>query len=184
MDNTAIQAGSPPSTAGSSTAFQAAPPSPVVPARGPRQPKSLGLRVLEPLADLRITVVLFVLSLFLVFYGTLAQQDRGTWTAVTQYFRSFYVFIPADIVFIKPIIRFEGHIPGYLPYPGGWLLGGALLINLLAAHVVRFKATWKRPARACRGRFIGPEAGPRGGRAAPVAAPAGLDSRPPASVRH
>src|SRR5262249_60364144 len=35
-------------------------------------------------------------------------------------------------------------VGGSFPFPGGWLLGGLLLANLLAAHVVRFKLTWKR----------------------------------------
>src|SRR5262249_2349206 len=30
------------------------------------------------------------------------------------------------------------------PYPGGWLLGGVMLVNLTAAHLVRFKLSWKR----------------------------------------
>src|SRR5207245_6626871 len=35
-------------------------------------------------------------------------------------------------------------LPGRFPFPGGWLLGGLLLANRLAAHSVRFKLTWKR----------------------------------------
>src|SRR5262249_49659546 len=30
------------------------------------------------------------------------------------------------------------------PFPGGWTLGFALLFNLLAAHAIRFKLSWKR----------------------------------------
>jgi hypothetical protein len=33
---------------------------------------------------------------------------------------------------------------GSFPFPGGWLIGGLLLINLIAAHLVRFKLSWKR----------------------------------------
>src|SRR6476619_4084337 len=35
-------------------------------------------------------------------------------------------------------------MPGSFPFPGGWLLGGLLLVNLLAAHLVRFKLSWQR----------------------------------------
>jgi hypothetical protein len=35
-------------------------------------------------------------------------------------------------------------VPGSFPFPGGWLLGGLLLANLLAAHAVRFKVNWRR----------------------------------------
>ena len=36
------------------------------------------------------------------------------------------------------------YVGGSFPFPGGWLLGGLLLANLLAAHLVRFKLSWKR----------------------------------------
>ncbi len=35
-------------------------------------------------------------------------------------------------------------VKGSFPFPGGWLLGSLLLVNVLAAHIVRFKFTWKR----------------------------------------
>ena len=58
------------------------------------------MRILTRLADLRITVTLFALSLFLVFYGTLAQVDKGVWTVVSEYFRSPVVWIPLKTVFL------------------------------------------------------------------------------------
>src|SRR5262249_35209958 len=59
-------------------------------------------------------------------------------------FRGPMVWVPLNLVFIKPILQFEADIPGAIPYPGGWLLGGLLLTNLLAAHIVSFKLTWQR----------------------------------------
>jgi hypothetical protein len=38
----------------------------------------------------------------------------------------------------------NAHLPGSFLFPGGWLIGGLLLANLLAAHAVRFKMSWKR----------------------------------------
>jgi ABC-type transport system involved in cytochrome c biogenesis permease subunit len=96
-------------------------------------------RGLHRLASLRLTVALFVLSTFLVFVGTLAQVDAGIWTVVDSYFRSLYVWVPLQIFFPRAM-----HIGGSFPYPGGWLLGSLLLVNLLAAHAVRFKLSWKR----------------------------------------
>jgi ABC-type transport system involved in cytochrome c biogenesis permease subunit len=95
--------------------------------------------VVTALASLRLTVVLFALSIVLVFCGTLAQIDAGIWTVVNTYFRTAYVWIPLQIFFPR-----TWHMPGGFPFPGGWLLGGLLLANLLAAHLVRFKLTWKR----------------------------------------
>jgi hypothetical protein len=91
------------------------------------------------LASLRLTVVLFVLAFILVFAGTLAQVDAGIWTVVHTYFRTLYVWMPIQIFFPRTI-----HVGGGFYFPGGWAIGGALLTNLLAAHLVRFKLSWKR----------------------------------------
>jgi hypothetical protein len=105
---------------------------------------------LKAVASLRLTVVLFALSLLLVFFGTLAQIDAGIWTVVKDYFRSFYVWIPLQLVvqfgqrFFPIFFSKTMVIPGALPFPGGWTLGFLLLINLLAAHAIRFQLTWKR----------------------------------------
>ncbi len=113
-----------------------------------RRRKNPAVLVLEVLASLRVTVVLFALSLLLVFFGTLAQIDAGIWTVVSKYFRSFFVWVP-----LQPLVQFaqvflgvskSARLPGAFPFPGGWTLGFALLVNLLAAHAVRFRLSWKR----------------------------------------
>jgi ABC-type transport system involved in cytochrome c biogenesis permease subunit len=98
---------------------------------------------IAPVASLRLTVVLFALSMFLVFFGTIAQKDFGVWTVVHRYFRSLYVWVPLQIFFPTSFLQ-KHPLPGGFPFPGGWLIGGALLVNLLAAHLVRFRLTWKR----------------------------------------
>lgn len=104
--------------------------------------------ILTPIASLRVTVVLFSFSLVLVFLGTLAQTQLGMWTAVERYFRAAIVWVPLQL-FVKFGQVFFGVSPeatlaGHFPFPGGWLLGGLLLANLLAAHLVRFKLSWRR----------------------------------------
>lgn len=106
------------------------------PGRAPKNPLWRGLEVV---ASLRITVTLFVLFFLLVFWGTWAQRDQGIWTVVEQYFRSLYVFVPLRVLSCNLL---DSSLA--IPFPGGWLLGGAMLVNLLAAHIVRFKFTWKR----------------------------------------
>ena len=96
---------------------------------------------LKGLASLKLTVVLLALSAVLVFIGTLAQVHLGIWTVVHTYFRSFFVWVPLA-VFFTPTHNMNRWL-GF-PYPGGWLLGTVLLVNLLAAHIVRFKISWKR----------------------------------------
>ena len=94
-------------------------------------------RILTPLASLRLTVVLFALAMVLIFAGTLAQREQGNWDVVSEYFRSLWVFIPLRHLLFTDV-------PGVLPFPGGFTLLTLLLVNLLAAHTVRFKLAWKR----------------------------------------
>lgn len=101
------------------------------------------LAILKVLASLKITVALFVMAIFIVFVGTLAQTENDIWKVVHTYFRSAFVWIPFQI--------FPGHLvfmffpgmktetPGSFPFFGGWTIGGMMAVNLLAAHLVRFK---------------------------------------------
>lgn len=144
MDNTSIKAGTPPAKS-LANAVQATPPAPR--AESPRDKLPEGFKkmlfdFLRPIASLRLTVVLFVLSMILVFYGTLAQVDLGIWTVVSRYFRSFIVWIPFRVLAFNNVET--AHYPFSLPFPGGWLLGGLLLVNLISAHIIKFKMTWRR----------------------------------------
>jgi len=93
------------------------------------------------LSSLRITVVLLALGLLLIFVGTLAQTAIGIWAAINDYFRSLYVWAPLDIFREALWPQAETPIPGHVPLPGGFLIMGLLLINLIAAHAVRYKVT-------------------------------------------
>lgn len=105
---------------------------------------------LRPFASLQLTVALFVFSLGLVFFGTLAQKSAGIWTVVEQYFWSWIVIVDGQhlIEFGKVFLGLDPkcQAPSWFrfPYPAGKLLGGLLFLNLLAAHLVRFRWTWKR----------------------------------------
>jgi ABC-type transport system involved in cytochrome c biogenesis permease subunit len=98
--------------------------------------------------------VLFAGSIFLIFVGTLAQKDHDVWEVVNSLYFSrwfaqveFRVFERLAQIFWKKI---EWNLTGnsYFYFPGGKLLGSLLLINLAAAHAVRFKvaATGRRLA--------------------------------------
>jgi hypothetical protein len=120
------------------------------PAGRPKAAPSPLRQSLAALASLRLTVVLFALALLLVFVGTLAQMNESNWTVVGKYFRSWFVWVPFQL-FIQVGQVFVG-VPTSVrlaetwgfPFPGGWTIGSLLLANLLAAHALRFKLTWKR----------------------------------------
>lgn len=139
MEDTAIKPGAPIR----SSAIQAEAP-PAVAESGvatPRRaPKPLWQEILQPVASLRLTVALFALAMVLVFYGTWAQVDLGIWHVVSKYFRAWLVFIPAKVLLFRSVAE----SPFEIPFPGGKTIGLLLFVNLLAAHAVRFKMTWKR----------------------------------------
>ena len=102
-----------------------------------------------PLTSLRLTVVLFAMAIFLVFAGTLAQVDKDIWEVMNQYFRAFFAWIDFQIFFPKSFFSGEPpKVPGGFPFPGGWLIGGAMGINLLSAHALRFKVQARGAAGA------------------------------------
>jgi len=87
----------------------------------------------------RLTVVLLALLMFLVFAGTWAQIDMGIWATLKTYFRSLLVMIPLQIFLPR-----AWNVPGAIPFPGGFLIGALLFVNLIATYVLRFKFTRNR----------------------------------------
>ncbi len=90
-------------------------------------------RLLAPLASLRLTLICLAAALVLVFAGTLAQVQYDTFFVQEKYFQSWLIWwIPASGAYKIPM------------FPGGHLVGGVLLINLLASLIARFKWTWRK----------------------------------------
>jgi hypothetical protein len=81
--------------------------------------------------SLRLTVVLLSLSIILIFWATLDQVHLGVWAVQQKFFHSFLVFVKVGDLQV-PV------------YPGGYLIGGFLLLNLVSAHAYRFKAGWRK----------------------------------------
>jgi hypothetical protein len=85
-------------------------------------------RVFQFFASLKLTVACLALSVLLVFVGTLAQVNQGLYQAQERYFRSFFVWWgPPGADWQIPIS------------PGGYLVGGVLVLSLVAGHLKRFK---------------------------------------------
>jgi hypothetical protein len=84
-------------------------------------------RLVRFFASLRLTVVCLALGTLLVFAGTIAQVEIGLYKAQNDFFRSFFV------------LWHPAFLPFKVPMPGGYLVGGVLLINLVTSLVTRFK---------------------------------------------
>src|SRR5687768_12313732 len=96
-------------------------------------------RILSPFASLKLTVALLALSMLLVYAGTWAQIDLGIKDVEDRYFHSLFTWVNFEIFFPR-----EWNVYGGFPMPGGYGLGILLLLNLIAAHSVRFQMNVKR----------------------------------------
>ena len=95
-----------------------------------RPPSALGA-VRDFFVSLRLTVVLIVFSMVLIFAATLDQVNLGIWAVQEKYFRAFVVYLQVGPVTVPA-------------FPGGYTIGGLLLANLVAAHLYRFTFAWRK----------------------------------------
>jgi len=90
-------------------------------------------KLVEILSSLKLAIFCFVLLMILVVACTLAQVQLGTFLAVEKYIRSFLVWwTPEGAPFSLPV------------FPGGGLVGGVLLINLVMAQFLRLERSWRK----------------------------------------
>lgn len=87
---------------------------------------------LERLASLKVAITAMAVLMVLVVFCTLAQVKLGTFGAVEVYMRRWFVWLELTPGFSLPV------------FPGGALCGAVLLVNLVAALVVRFRWEWKK----------------------------------------
>jgi hypothetical protein len=88
-------------------------------------------------SSLRLTVTLLALAIILIFLATL---DEGPWGVYEVQHRYFETLIA--------LCHYPSQWPGagsidwiHIPLPGGFLLGGLLVINLLCAHFRHYRAS-------------------------------------------
>lgn len=103
------------------------------------------LSFLKPFASLRLTVVLFAMAIFIILAGTLAQVNKDIWVVIDEYFRTGFARIEFKVFFPPSFFPNldQQNIPGFFYFPGGWLIGFLMGINLFAAHFIRFKVQAK-----------------------------------------
>jgi len=90
-------------------------------------------QILSGLASLKLTVICLGISMVLILLATLAQVNLGIYEAQDRYFSTWFVWGEIGDNGLK------------LPYiPGGYLVGGMLILNLLCAHWKRFSLKWNK----------------------------------------
>ena len=104
------------------------------------------------LSSLQLTVVLFALAILIVLFGTLAQTEYNIDYVMAKYFRTFVAAIEFKV--LMPVAFFP-NLPASLRegiplglgnrvvtgfyFPGGWLIGAVMVLNLICAHYAKFK---------------------------------------------
>ncbi|MCH2183550.1 MAG: cytochrome c biogenesis protein CcsA [Mariniblastus sp.] len=95
--------------------------------------------VLGPLASLRLTVALLGISVFVVWLITLDQARLDIWDVKQKHFESTLVYVPFQTLLPPSWFPSTQNVPGGFYVPSGFTLLIALLVNLCAAHLLRFR---------------------------------------------
>lgn len=96
------------------------------------RPESPWQKIGRALSSLRLTIVCLVLLMALVAACTLLQVSLGTYLAVERTIRTTFVWWTAPNGLRLPV------------FPGGGLVGGILLVNLLFAQFLRLERSWRK----------------------------------------
>jgi ABC-type transport system involved in cytochrome c biogenesis permease subunit len=98
----------------------------------------ISARILAALASL------FVMGILIILVGTLAQVDKDMWQVIDEYFRSWIARVDFQVFLPRTWFPNLQNVPYGLWFPGGALIGTVMVVNLLAAHLVRFKTQASR----------------------------------------
>ena len=95
--------------------------------------------ILAPLASLRLTVVLLAVAVFVIFIITLQQATHDMWEIKSQHYSSLLVTVPFEEVLVERWFSDTPPVPGAFVMPSGLTLIVLMLMNLTAAHLLRFR---------------------------------------------
>jgi len=113
-------------------------------------------KIFDFFASLRLSVVVLVLALILVFFGTLAQEPLGLYLTQERFFKSFFVDYASMAAAVKKMLQMAGiyltpstseqvMMASRIPvFPGGYGLGFVFLLNLIASQIKTFELSWTK----------------------------------------
>lgn len=113
----------------------------------------MGKSILKLITSIKLTVTCLLCSIVVVFVGTMAQDPLGLYISQERFFHSFFIDQAAMWAALKKTLQMFGVYltpstgadvlqARWIPvFPGGYLLGSILLVNLIATHFTRFKFT-------------------------------------------
>ena len=95
--------------------------------------------VIMPLASLKLTVFLLVLAVFITFVATLDQTRSDVYVVKMKHFNNLFVDVPFQTFFVPRWFPNHQNIPGSFYLPSGLTVLVLMLMNLSAAHILRFR---------------------------------------------
>lgn len=114
---------------------------------GQRRQNAAWRKILAPVASLKLTVVLLTLGVAMTWVASLQQTQADIWQIKKQHFYSPVVFVPIDTFFVPAWTPKLHQLTSTeflgskikIPLPSGATIMVLMMINLLAAHIVRFR---------------------------------------------
>ena len=105
--------------------------------------------ILQPLASLKLTVTLLCCAVFVTWIATLDQATIDIWELKRKHFSSFQVYVPFQTFFVPAWFPEWQNVPFGIWVPSGFTIIVAMLVNLTAAHLLRFKLQAESTRLAC-----------------------------------
>ena len=95
--------------------------------------------ILAPIASLKVTVFLLVLAVFVTWVVTLEQATIDIWELKNKHYSSLFVYVPLNTFLPPNWFPNAPQMKAGLILPSGLAIIIAMLMNLTAAHLLRFR---------------------------------------------
>ena len=102
-------------------------------------PTEIAQAILAPFASLKLTVCLLTMSVVVIFIATLDQTRADVFTVKMKHFQNLFVEVPFQTFFVPGWFPNHQNIPGKFYIPSGLTVLVLMLMNLSAAHLLRFR---------------------------------------------
>jgi hypothetical protein len=95
--------------------------------------------ILAPLASLKLTVFLLVMAVVVTFIATVDQTRHDILDVKHKHFQNVFVQVPFQTLFVPRWAPGYQNVPGSFYIPSGVSILVMMLLNLTAAHLLRFR---------------------------------------------
>jgi len=115
--------------------------------------RDIAAAILGPLSSLKLTVFLLIAATVVTWIATLDQTRFDIWQVKNKHFHNVLVEVPFQTFFVPGWFPELQNVKGSFYVPSGVTILVAMLVNLAAAHLLRFKlqakGLWDRGGVRC-----------------------------------